>query len=353
MFLERVRVVGLGPFEEIDVEFCERPGEPRLLTVIHGDGGTGKTTLLAAISATRPAHHVVQTSIWRRPGVTPHTVCEWALRAEDPDRPHALKVATPGVTIEADEQREQLRRREVVLFDRLLAERGGFAFVGLPGTRRFPRANLLIGDPARTVLRADNRGAPGFQDANGVELTRPVKLILAYAGMSAALADSGRGVQRPGGDPRVLAEAIDGALDELLGLVGYRYVGLSARTFEPRFELPSGEDVPFDALPIQVRQLVGLATISAHQLWVANRGADPRDCEGTVLVDDLELNLSVPVQLELLPSLRRILPKAQWIVSTSSPMLAHAATLGATVTLRRDPGSDRVEAYEGELALTH
>lgn len=351
MYLERARVVGLGPFDRIDVDLCDRPGEPRLLTVIHGDGGTGKTTLLAAIAATRPANHVVQTSVWRQPGTKPHAICEWRLGSEDPERPHPLVVATPGFSAEADEQAEQLRRREVVHFDRVAGESGGFAFVGLPGTRRFPRASLVIGDPARTVLRPDVRGAPGFQDPSGVEMTRPIKLILAYAGIAAALAGDSRG--ESGADPRCLAAAIREALDELLGLIGHRYRGLSPRTFEPRFETPGGEILPFDALSIQARQLVCIATIPTHQLWISNQGADPRHAEGVVVVDDLELNLSDSVQLELLSSLRRILPKTQWIVATASPVLAHAAALGTTVTLRRDAGSDRVEAYEGELSLTH
>ncbi|PRQ06426.1 ATP-binding protein [Enhygromyxa salina] len=351
MYLERTRVVGLGPFDHIEVEFCDRPGEPRLLTVIHGDGGTGKTALLSAISATRPANHVVQTSVWRRPGTTPHVVCDWRLGAEDPERPHPLRVSTPGVTIEGDDQSEQLRRRELVHFDRQLAEKGGFAFVGIPGSRRFPRGSLVIGDPARTVLRADTRGAPGFQDQNGVELTRPIKLLLGYAGLSTALAGDSRG--ESGADPRCLGVAMREALDELLGLVGFHYRGLSPRTFEPRFETPGGEIVPFDALPAQVRQLVCFATLPVHQLWVANRGADPRHAEGTVLIDDVEINLSTSVQLELIASLRRVLPKAQWVLATSSPALAHAATLGSTVTLRREAGSDRIAAYEGELSLTH
>lgn len=351
MHLERAHVAGLGPFDRISVEFCDRPGEPRLLTVIHGDGGTGKTTLLAAIGATRPAHHVVQTSVFRRPGTKPKAVCEWRLGGEDGERPHPLKVATPGATVEADDQAEQLRRREVVHFDRMLADKGGFAFVGLPGSRRYPRSNLVIGDPSRTVLRPDTRGAPGFQDPSGVELTRPVKLILAYAGLSTALAGDRRG--ESGADPRSLGVALDEALESVLSLVGFSYRGLSPRTFGARFETPTGEVLPFDALPAQVRELVGLVTIPVHQLWVANRGADPRGCEGVICVDDIELHLSAGVQLELLSRLRRALPKAQWIVSTASPVLAHSAGLGTTVTLRREPGSEHVEAYEGELSLTH
>src|SRR5690606_33299174 len=105
----------------------------------------------------------------------------------------------------------QLRRREVMHFDRVASEGGGFAFVGLPGSRRFPRASLVIGDPARTVLRADVRGAPGFHDPNAVELTRAIKLIIAYAGIAAALAGDSRG--ESGADPRSLAAAMREALD--------------------------------------------------------------------------------------------------------------------------------------------
>ncbi|NJK31039.1 MAG: hypothetical protein HC927_00750 [Deltaproteobacteria bacterium] len=346
-----MRIVGLGPFEDLELDLCERPGEPRLLTVVYGEGGTGKSTLLSAIAATRPGHHVVQTSVWRRPSCNPHSICHWRLGAEDGERPHPLKVSTPGFSVESDEHEEQLRRRELVHFDRVLADKGGFAFIGLPGSRRYPRANLVIGDPARTVLKPDIRGAPGFQDPNGVELTRAIKLILAYAGIASALAGNGKG--ESGADPRVLGVAMKEALDELLGLVGFVYRGLSPRTFEPRFESPAGEILPFDALPMLVRQLVCFASIPVHQIWAANEYADPRTCEGVVAIDDVELNLSDAVQLELLASLRRVLPRAQWILSTASPALAHSAVLGSTVTLRRDVDSDRVAAYEGELSLTH
>lgn len=351
MLLERVRVVGLGPFEAIELDLCERPGEPRALTVLAGDGGTGKSTLLAAVSATRPGNHVVQTSVYRRPGTKPQTVCHWRLAAEDPERPHALVVATPGTSAGADDKAEQLRRREVVHFDRELAAKGGFAFVGIPGTRRFPRANLVIGDPARTILRQDTRGAPGFQDASGVDLTRAVKLILAYAKLSSALAGDRRG--EAGADPRSLGAAIDAGMGELLAPVGHLYRGLDPRTFEPRFETPTGELLPFDALAMQVRQLVAIVALSTHQLWVAHRGADPRECEGVVLIDDVDLHLSAGTQLELLPRLRRVLPRVQWVVSTNSPVLAHSVSVGELVTLRRDAESARIQAYEGELSLTH
>lgn len=38
MHLLRLRLVRQGPFDEIEVDFCEE-GQPRLVTVIHGAGG--------------------------------------------------------------------------------------------------------------------------------------------------------------------------------------------------------------------------------------------------------------------------------------------------------------------------
>ncbi len=373
MYLERTRIVGLGPFETLEIDFCdsrdsrdsrdfrdgagEDRGEVRPLTVIYGEGGTGKTTLLAAIAATRPGHHVVQTSVYRRPGPAPHAICDWRLGAEDSQRPHPLCVATPGVRVEDEDTAEQLRRREVMLFDRALGESGGFAFVGIPSGRRFPRAQLLLGDPSRTVLRADLRGAPGFQDQGGVDLTRPIKLILAYAGMASALSEE-RERESESDSIEVsaatgLRRALDAALASTLGLIGHAYRGLDPRNFEPRFETPTGQVLPFDAMATQARHLISFSTVCVHQLWVANRGADPRHSEGVIAIDDIDQFLSEGVQSQVLACLRGALPRAQWIVATASPSLAHSAGVDALRTLRRGSESGELEIYGGALSLTH
>src|SRR6185295_6622733 len=106
MYLLRARLVGVGPFDDVSFPFCDEEGRARLVTVVHGGGGVGKTTLLTAISATRPGHSIVHQT---RPPLLrsepedpeaeqdepPRVICDWALGQDDPTRPHALCVATP------------------------------------------------------------------------------------------------------------------------------------------------------------------------------------------------------------------------------------------------------------------
>jgi hypothetical protein len=155
MLLERAKIVGLGPFDEVEMDLRDRAGDPRSLVVIFGEGGTGKTSMLSALSATRPGYHVVQTSVFRRTGGPVYACCDWRISAEDPERPHPLRVASPGVSIEADEKAEHFRRREQAHFDKLAVD-GGFCFFSFPGTRRFPRAAVNISDEVRVsrTLRA-------------------------------------------------------------------------------------------------------------------------------------------------------------------------------------------------------
>ncbi|MEO6575570.1 MAG: hypothetical protein ABIP89_17100, partial [Polyangiaceae bacterium] len=61
----------------------------------------------------------------------------------------------------------------------------------------------------------------------------------------------------------------------------------------------------------------------------------------------------IAVQRALLPALHRALPRVQFIVTTSSPELAHGCDGADVLALRRMPTSDRVELYEGALAVVH
>ncbi len=49
--------------------------------------------------------------------------------------------------------------------------------------------------------------------------------------------------------------------------------------------------------------------------------ASPADIEAVVLIDEIDLHLHMSLQRELVPALRKVLPRVQWIVSTHSPMI--------------------------------
>ena len=77
----------------------------------------------------------------------------------------------------------------------------------------------------------------------------------------------------------------------------------------------------------------------------------PRECEGVVVIDDVEAQQDPAMLRSLIPLLRRALPNVQWILTTSSTQLALACAGGEVVALRRtgETGETRIQADEGVL----
>ncbi len=350
MLLERVRLVQVGPFDDLTLRFTDDAGEVRRVTVVHGDAGTGKSALSLAIGATRPGRAAALSSI-ARAGARKDTyaTCHWRLSAEDPDRPHPLVVATPTVKL-GEGDTETLRRREQAHFDRQAAEGKGYAFVEIPGQRYFSRSPLLLSDPTRTILRYDPRQAI-TADQSRLDLARACKQAMAYAGIASALAGDRKSTSL--GDPRLLGAAMLEAVQLVVALGGHEYRGVEPNSLEPMFTSPGGRPHLFDSLPNMLRHLVALVALPIRSLWAANTGVDPREAEGVIVVDDADLHLGPHVLSALPEVLCKALPRAQWILTTASPTLAAACDPANLLALRRLPESDGVELYEDELAITH
>lgn len=366
MRLVRLQVSHLGPFQREVFSFGESDGanaaDPletgaalagRAVTVIHGPGGVGKTTLLAAIAATRPG--ALATLHQRRPrghdeGAVepPAVVADWALGQDDPERPHTLTLATPGARAFGDDQQESLRRREQALFDKVARE-GGFAWAVLPAHRWFSRQPIMLGVPSRVASAYDTRQTNLFDDAARADLTRDTKQVLAYAAIAAALE---RGGPRRGAVLGALGEAMHEVVDGLVRLAGYRYRGPDAASLEPEFSA-AGAVRSFDELPTQARHLAAMGALSLRALWLARPERDPRDTEGVVAIDEIDLHQDAAVHGLLIPALRELLPNVQWIVTTQSGGVAGSAATHEVLALRRLPEQDEVEVYSGSDARTH
>ena len=359
MYLLRARLVGIGPFEDVSFPFCDEEGRARLVTIVHGGGGVGKTSLLAAISATRPGHSVVQQA--RPPFLRPErddaeadeppprAVCDWALGLDDPTRPHALTVATPTSRVHADDELEAFRRREQAMFDRQARE-GGFALLALPSTRWFSRQPIAIHAPAQGVARYDVRASAALDDATRSDLARETKQALAYAGIGAALAQTGA---ERGRAFDALGDAMRSVVDALARLAGFSYLGLDAFSLEPIFTGSGGRTLPFDALPTRARHLVAFGALPVRTLWAAYPARDPRESEGVVLIDEIDVHQDPGVQSVLVAALRSALPRVQWLVTTTSPAVAGSSDTRSVLALRRLPEFDRVQLFIGSEARTH
>jgi hypothetical protein len=191
--------------------------------------------------------------------------------------------------------------------------------------------------------------ASSFDDATRADLARETKQVLAYASIGAALAGrAGEGIPT-----RDLDVPLREALEPALSLVGTTYVGADPVSLEPIFESPDLGKLPFDDLPTGVRHLVALVALPFRALAGAYPTRDPRQAQGTILIDDVDLHQDPAVQRGLVEALRRALPRAQWILGTASAQVAAACEAGEVLALRRMPASARVEVFEGDLAVTH
>jgi hypothetical protein len=359
MKLLQAVLVGVGPFDRLVLPFADDAGEARALTVIQGTGGVGKSSVLAALASTRPGHCVVQPTRWEPPvsAAQPFAACDWALGQDEPLRPHPLSVVSPNARLNVNDEQEALRRREQVLFDRLATE-GGFAFLSIPSTRWFSRQPIAFSAPARTVARYDVRAALSADDATRADLARETKQALAYAAIASALAARTTAAIRGERSFELLGEAMHSALDTLLGLVGCSYQGLDPFSFEPMFSVRGSErDLPFDGLPTRARHLAAFAALAVRTLWAAYPEHDPRESEGVIAIDDVDLHQDSQVQQQLPRAFREALPGVQWILTTSSSLLASSADPGAVLALRPLPEGtgpgQAVRIFAGDQARTH
>ncbi len=354
MYLLRAELHGVGPFAHLELSFTDEQEQPRRMNVIHGGGGVGKTSLLAAIGTSRPGHATAQQP---RPdqakpadgSAAAWATADWLLGQDDPERPHPLRVASPNVKLAGPEDQELTRRREQALFDRVAGE-GGFAFLSIAATRWFSRQPIAISSPSRGVARYDVKQAAGLDDATRSDLSRETKQALAYAEIGSALAE-----RRPlEGDVRLdaLGPAMLKVVDRLVNLTGFGYLGLDAVSWEPMFRGADGARVPFDALPTRVRHLVAFGALTVRTLWAAYPDRDPRIAEGVVLIDEVDLHQDAAVALKLPGALRAALPSVQWILTTHSPVLASGAGAGEVLALRSGV-EGRVELHAGPSATTH
>ncbi|HWB77901.1 MAG TPA: hypothetical protein VG755_23210 [Nannocystaceae bacterium] len=355
MYLVSAELENVPPFGTIELPFCDEHGRPRLLTVVHGAGGVGKTVLLSAIGATRPGNATVL--FGGALGAAPQARCQWHLGVDDPERPHPLSVATPSQSRPGEDDAIVLRRREQALFERR-AKDGGFVFATFPTIRWFSRQPVALHAPTRTVAHYDVRATVNLDDANRSDLTRETKQALAYAAIAAALVPHGQRErnelrERSPLDMRLLGAAMRDVVDALVRLAGFSYLGVDPVSLEPCFASAGTRRLPFDGLPTRARHLVAIASLSVRTLWAAYPGTDPRTAEGAIAIDDIDLYQDSAVQEAIAGALRAALPRVQWILTTSSPIIASACDAREILTLRRLPGDEHVELFVDEQARTH
>ena len=115
---------------------------------------------------------------------------------------------------------------------------------------------------------------------------------------------------------------------------------LSSPTSGIRFTVSNKEDVDPIDLPDGFRSaaawIADLCSIWCEKEPLLAEDANPADIFGIVLIDEIDLHLHPSLQRDLVPRLRKVFPKVQWIVTTHSPLVLANFDVNEIIALDRD-----------------
>jgi predicted ATP-binding protein involved in virulence len=316
MRLVRLKMKNFRGFEKLDLEFHPK------VTVLVGANGSGKTTVLEAVAKE------IQYVLGSEPGF------DW--------RDHRLgsKETTLSLVIEHEDQKYELQD----------SFKNGSK---KPGTKSYPSfetAQLRTGPLPLIAYYTVNRHVvdktPGSKDPRSWEARAAWKGALAESGARfdelfewfREREDLENEVRRDDPDfvdPQL--EAVRSSLEQLLPEYGQPRVRRprfgnsgASRSSRPSLVLIKDEvEYSFDQLSEGERTTAGLVFDIARRLAIANpgHGTDPREGDGLVMIDEIDLHLHPSWQAKVIPSLRRTFPNLQFVVTTHSPIvLSRVAT---------------------------
>ena len=340
MYLRRLEVRNLRSVDETAIDFVvPEAGDGRdNVSLILGDNGAGKTTILGAVAmgclapvldATgfRPYRLIRRPRIRERRVVEPGFVrVDIDLHQEDGFAQSCHGVAALEIKpLGSFEKPEPLDVHEPNAvshdgWEELFEDRGtGFLLLGYGTTRRTDRSDSF--DPSAVeknrALRY-HRVAGLFEDH------------LALTPLSAWL-------------PKIWRSE-----------VGAEIVALVNATLPPRLRLTDimrserrraersvvfeadGDEVPFWALSDGYRAFVGLVGDILYHLWRTTKGRQPlREAPGVVLIDEIDLHLHPSWQRTVVARLSRAFPHLQFIITTHSAIVAGTVPHERLVVLER------------------
>lgn len=383
MFLRSLWLRNIRMFDRLELSF-EHDRSPRPFTVILAENGAGKTTLLQAIaiaaagrSASNKLVRDASSFVDRRvsaPTSTDDVVAD--VQATFGFDPAAIEREMPVLDNGdvAAARAADLISTVVVPFESKAFD-GQESFAGLPantrslavlsrardtdargwfvigyGTSRtlpppqwFPQIAIRSVDRLQSLFTPTPLIATAFADVLrqqlGEEVARAYSKTLAEVLIGS---DASEGLL-----PKSLAQGVVGL--ELRGQGGAR--SSSDLVEAERFVVQMGRDqvrLPAQWLSSGFQSTIAwIADLLGHYALDMGRVVSPSEMRGIVLIDELDLHLHPRWQMQLVPTLRRIFPKLQFIATTHSPLILPGLQRGEAIVLRaKDDG--RVELHESD-----
>jgi hypothetical protein len=325
----------------------QRLPRPRLpnVTLLLGDNGSGKTTILRAIAACAfgpAAKDLMRDSTHVRHG---HELARifGTLRLHEQDRAPDV-VITTIINIERRGERLDVKTEtklgggrglkvkarnanaERVWAPVYVSENDAFFVVGYGATRRVERLDTYdSGARARSRAARDLRVQSLFEEAFSL-----IPLGSWLPGLR---------TRNPG-----RYKQVERLLNAMLAPGQYRFSGEQARNGDYLFyrgDLP----VPFQSLSDGYRAFVGwVADLLCHVCFGCPRGKKLVESRGIVLVDEIDLHLHPNWQMHVIRSVARALPRMQFVLTSHSPLVAGSLEWMNIITLKSGTKTNRTVA---------
>lgn len=360
MYLQSLKLTHIKLLADQEFSFKRADGSPRLWTVLVGDNGLCKSTLLQtiALAASGPTLGTAlarDTQSYRRAASNDDARIEARFSTPDPKKgafwpggmPLLFKEPYLDVALEVRRRRHDLfadPRSDARLMDEIRAYRTpGWLTVGYGVGRFLPRP----GEVAIPTNHVSDR-VEGLFDVRhkmlGTDFYGALKEKKQAGRYSAVLRDTLLAADDGG---RQLLPMLNNV--ELRGKGGVQR--LSSLLEEKRFAVSVNGKVmklPVTSLSDGYQSTISwIADLLGHVFLDGGANMEPSAMSGIVLLDEIDLHLHPTWQRRIVPILKRVFPKLQFIVTTHSPLVLTGFEKDEIIRLRLVNGL--VEQTPGEI----
>lgn len=333
MYIEHLHVKNVRLLAEQEFSFLNEDGSPRMWTVILGENGVCKSTLLQAIALAAMGPKLGTSLVQDAQRLRNLNSSGSASIVAAFQPPYKAPPLLSALRIEADrfDLIEGDDGKGAMFLDAVRGHRRRQWFIAGFGVGRF------LAEPGEVALPRD----PIVHRVQGLFNARHKMLGLEFY---TALRDP-RLATHFARCLRKVLEARDLCGDRLLP--GFLELHLEARPQPPIFgsnsiELWAGGQalrLPASWLSDGYQAMLSwVADLLGHAVLELEDEADPAQLEGIVLLDEIDLHLHPTWQRRIVPLLREAFPKLQFIVTTHSPLVLTGFERQEIISLRLEDG---------------
>jgi predicted ATPase len=329
MYLRSLRLQNVRLISDMEFSFVDSNGKPRMWTVLIGDNGRCKTTILQAIALAASGELLSRalaqdTDLYRnarsgsQANVSIEAVFE-VLPGKSGEEKNVVLSAPPGSHVFRAEassdtaQIDEIRNRRI----------SGYLVAGYGVGRFLPR-------PGEVAIPQDlcwDRVAGLFNDRHKILGVSFLEIIEGYLGEAA------KNTYRSALNSVLLARWENG--EALLpGVKGVSSIPSKWSHLTVSFGASNPVDLPlmclshgYQGMIAWISDLLGQATLDRGEV------VRPEEMTGIVLIDEIDLHLHPSWQRRIVPFLKRTFPKLQFVVTTHSPLVLTGFEEGEIVRL--------------------